>query len=390
MVTFNLFSASHLKFITMKIGYDAKRAFLNNTGLGNYSRWLIKLLASRYPQNTYYLYTPKIRPGKWPDLLRSINNIKIILPRSGLFSSFWRTKGVTANIRQDDVHIYHGLSHELPMGIKSAGVKPVVTVHDLIFMRFPQYFDFISRAIYKRKLTYACKAADKIIAISENTKHDLIELLLVNADKIEVIYQGCDASFKQKHDHLTKQAVRAKYKLPRSFVLSVGTVEERKNLMQVAKALLRIKGDTKLVVVGRHTKYAEKVKEILRDLDLFDRVIFLERVPFADLPVIYQMASVFVYPSRYEGFGIPILEALNSGVPVIAATGSCLQEAGGPGSLYISPDDDEALAGAINRVLTNDAVKASMIAEGLKFALNFDDDKLAGQYMRLYQQLTDA
>ncbi|TSD63252.1 glycosyltransferase family 4 protein [Inquilinus sp. KBS0705] len=374
----------------MKIGYDAKRAFLNNTGLGNYSRWLIKLLASSYPQNNFYLYTPKIRPGKWPDLLRSIPNIKTVFPKIALLTSWWRTNGIVNNIKRDGINIYHGLSHELPLDIKSSGAKTVVTVHDVIFMRYPQYFGVISRAIYKFKLTNACKTADKIIAISTKTRQDLIELLNVDADKIQVIYQGCDAAFKQQYSEGIKSSVSVKYNLPAGYLLSVGTVEERKNLALLVKALPLLSTSIKLVVVGRQTAYYKRINQLINQLDLQQRVVFLTDVPFTDLPVIYQLASVFVYPSRYEGFGIPILEALNSGVPVVASTGSCLEEAGGPDSSYNSPDDHKALAANINRILADDALKANMISKGLKFALNFADDKLAARYMHLYTTLHNA
>ncbi|RYU90230.1 glycosyltransferase family 1 protein [Mucilaginibacter terrigena] len=371
----------------MKIGYDAKRAFLNSTGLGNYSRWLIKLLASRYPQNTYYLYSPKIRPGKWPDLLRLIKNVITILPKPGVLTSLWRTKGVVKNLSNDGIDIYHGLSHELPLGITTPGIKSVVTIHDLIFMRFPQYFGLISRAIYKLKVAYACKTANIIIAISQKTKQDLVELLDIAPDKIEVVYQNCDEIFKAPCSDEKKQEIIKKYNLPGKFILSVGTIEERKNLGLLIEALPLI-NDIKVVVVGRHTAYASAVKAQLAKLNITNQVVFLDKVEFADLPVIYQLADVFVYPSKYEGFGIPVLEALNSGVPVIAATGSCLEEAGGPGSLYVNPDDAAGLAEKIALVLTDNPLREKMIADGKEYSRNFDDDKLAAQMMHLYKNLS--
>src|SRR5581483_8496685 len=173
----------------MRIGYDAKRAFLNRTGLGNYSRWLIQSLALYHPQNHYYLYTPKLKPGNnidFPSVVRTI------LPKSKLFTSWWRSSGIVQDLLRDKIDLYHGLSHELPAGIGKTGIKSVVTVHDLIFMRFPQYFSWINRVIYGAKLKYACQAADKIIAISDRTKQDIIELIGISPDKIEVVYQGCD------------------------------------------------------------------------------------------------------------------------------------------------------------------------------------------------------
>ncbi|OOQ56440.1 glycosyltransferase family 4 protein [Mucilaginibacter pedocola] len=374
----------------MKIGYDAKRAFLNNTGLGNFSRWLIKTTAEHYPQNTYLLYTPKLKPNKWRNFFSGFANIKTITPASKYLTALWRSRGVVNDLKRDGVDIYHGLSYELPMGIANSGIKSVVTIHDLIFLRFPKYYKFIDRLIYTSKTKRACKAADKIIAISEKTKQDLVEFLNISADKIDVIYQGCAPEFGILQTDEKKTSVKQKYALPDSYILSVGTIEERKNLLLLAKALLHSKTNMPVVVVGKATPYLDEVKAFLAANNLTDRMHFRHDVVFDDLPVIYQSATLFVYPSRYEGFGIPILEALVSGVPVIAATGSCLEEAGGEHSRYIAPEDAEGLAKQIDEVLGNDTLQQQMIAEGLNYAQRFEGRNLAAQLMNVYQQITHA
>ena len=371
----------------MHIGYDAKRAFLNNTGLGNYSRWLIKAMATHYPEHDYRLYTPQTKENRHLQFLKKIPHTYTIIPQGKLLSSWWRTKGIVKNLAADGIQVYHGLSHELPIGIKQSGIKSVLTVHDVIFMRFPQYFGFFDRAIYKAKLQYACKAANHIIAISQKTKDDLVELLHVDALKIKVIYQGCDPAFKLHQSDAQRKLVKKKYDLPKRYLLTVGTIEERKNLLLLVKSLVHTKGSVPLVVVGKPTKYLNEVKEFINANGLANRVIFLHEVSFDELPSFYQMATVFVYPSRYEGFGIPVLEAINSGVPVIAAKGSCLEEAGGPDSLYINPDDEQELAKQINRVWNSPALRQNMIAKGFDYAHYFDDEKLAGQLMQLYQNI---
>lgn len=370
----------------MKIGYDAKRAFLNNTGLGNYSRWLIKAMAGHYLGNEYFLYTPRVKLNSRLNFLSQYKNLITITPESKFFTSWWRSKGIVKDLKRDGIEIYHGLSHELPSGIDKSGIKSVLTVHDLIFMRLPGNFGAISRRIYETKVKYACRVADKIVAISQKTKDDIIELLGTDSAKIEVIYQSIDPIFTITQSAEQKGSVSSKYQLPEQFLLSVGTIEPRKNLLLLAKALKYI-NDTPLVVVGRPTKYLEEVKQYLNTNNLTNRVIFLHDVAFADLPAIYQLASVFIYPSRYEGFGLPVLEALNSGVPIIAATGSCLEEAGGPYSLYVSPDDEKGLAEKINLILSDDALMQNMIVQGLQYAANFADDKLSAQLMQLYKNL---
>ncbi|AYL97094.1 glycosyltransferase family 4 protein [Mucilaginibacter celer] len=371
----------------MKIGYDAKRAFYNNTGLGNYSRWLIKSIASIDPANALYLYTPKAKANSRLNFIGDYPNIHTVMPKSKWFTSFWRSKGIVKDLLRDDIELYHGLSHELPSGIEKTGIRSVVTVHDLIFMRYPKQFGPVNYRIYLAKVKHACKVADKIIAISQKTKDDLVELLGINPEKIEVIYQGCDLAFAVEQTTEQKSAVKQKYNLPDTFILSVGTIEERKNLLLLAKALNSVNNSIPVVVVGKQTKYTEEVKAYLAANNLTNRVIFLKDVTFAELPAVYQLATVFVYPSRYEGFGIPVLESLNSGVPVIAATGSCLEEAGGPDSMYVNPDDDKDLAAKINRVLADDELRQTMITNGRAYAANFTDDKLSLQLLQLYQNI---
>ncbi|MFI5159307.1 MAG: glycosyltransferase family 4 protein [Sphingobacteriales bacterium] len=371
----------------MKIGYDAKRAFLNNTGLGNYSRWLVKALAQYHPENTYYLYTPKVKPNPRLNFLQQFSNIKTVIPVGKLIKSWWRSKGIVKDLQRDGINIYHGLSHELPIGIGESGIKSVVTVHDLIFIRFPEQFGRISRTIYRLKVAKACAVADKIIAISKKTKEDLLELLNVDAAKIKVIYQGCDPIFKVEQSAEKKKTVAKKYNLPVDFILSVGTIEERKNLLLLVKALQKVENNIPLVVVGKPTKYLKLVKEYLSVNNLNNKVIFLHSVEFTDLPAIYQLAKVFVYPSRYEGFGIPVLEAITSGTPVIAAKGSCLEEAGGDGSVYVDPDDPGDLADKLNAVMSNEHLREKMIIKGKEYSLNFEDAKLADQLIQLYKSL---
>lgn len=375
----------------MKIGYDAKRAFYNNTGLGNYSRWLIKALAYFHPENSYFLYTPKAKANNRLSFLEDHGNISTVTPKSKFFTSFWRSKGIVKDLLHDGIELYHGLSHELPSGIGRNGIRSVVTMHDLIFMRYPKQFGWFNYRIYLAKVKHACKIADTIIAVSQKTKDDLVELLGINPNKIEVVYQGCDPAFAVMQTAEQKVAVKKMHNLPNEFLLSVGTIEERKNLLLIAKALSETKSNIPLVVVGRPTKYADLVNQYLTANNLTNRVFFLQDVTFAQLPAIFQLASIFIYPSRYEGFGIPILEALNSAVPVIAATGSCLEEAGGPDSCYVDPDDAAGLAQKIDLLLNDDTLRQNMIKKGLLFADNFTDDKLALQMQQLYlNTLTNA
>ena len=371
------------------IGFDAKRACQNRTGLGNYSRFVLSGLCRWAPQLRLQLYAPNPKKTQALDGLDHEPAISMRFPRtlwSKCMRSLWRVWGMTCALNRDGVQLYHGLSNELPLNINRAkGIKTIVTIHDLIFLRYPQYYKPVSRWIYHYKFRRACQIADRIIAVSECTKRDIIHFFGTPAEKIEVIYQGCDEQFRQPATEAQKAAVRERYQLPERYILYVGSIEERKNLMLLAQALPMLKDkNIHVIAVGRRTKYANRVQAFVEAQGLSSRFRMLSGVPFPDLPALYQMATIFVYPSRFEGFGIPLLEALCSSTPVIGCTGSCLEEAGGPSSLYVSPDDPQALSQAIDRILSDNALRQRMIADGNAYAEHFNGQKLTGQISALY------
>ena len=368
----------------MKIGFDGKRAANNLTGLGNYSRSLILQLANYFPHHQYLVYTSKVKDHPQIQAFFKTAAIKLQLAWKGLL---WRSFGILKQLKADKIQLYHGLSQELPFGIAGSGIKSIVTIHDLIYIRFPHYFPFIDRQIYRFKGQYACKHANGVIAISERTRQDLISLFKVPAEKVTVIYQSCDDSFKQAFEASRLETIKAKYALPDQYILNVGTIEERKNQLLLVQAMPALPLDCKLMLIGKEQEYTKKIRAEIERLGLTDRVIFLKDVSFLDLPGIYQMAKVFAYPSLYEGFGIPIIEALYSGVPVIAATGSCLEEAGGPDSIYVNPQDIEGLASALNKLLETPELCRQMIDLGLNFVQKFDNQVIASQVMAYYEAI---
>lgn len=369
----------------MRIGYDAKRLFCNHRGLGNYSRDLIRILNEYYPENQYDLYTPKIKI----DVPVNPQNTTVIQP-TGIYkffpSALWRSVGLTSDIKKSGDDIFHGLNQELPVGIEKLSVKKIITFHDAIFIRYPELYDSSYRRIYTAKNMHSCKIADRIIAISEQSKRDAVEFFNADPDKVDVIYQGCNNIFRQKASAEEKSNVMAKYNLPAGYLLFVGAIEPRKNIEAILQAIYQQKIDSPLVVVGRQTEYTKELHEVARKLGISNQVVFLHTVETSDLPVIYQQAQLFIYPSIFEGFGIPILEALCSQTPVITSTGSCFEETGGKFSLYVKPQNTEEIGSAIQRVLTDATLQNTMKSEGLKHADYFTDDKIANRLMNLYQK----
>lgn len=368
-----------------RIGFDAKRAAQNRTGLGNYSRFVIEMLLKYAPGNEYLFYIPSERKNKLLNI--DALNVKNVYPQSvwKKLASIWRVWGIKRDIRRDSIDLFHGLSNELPLNIhKQDRARSIVTIHDLIFLKFPEYYKPIDRWIYNFKFRRACINADRIIAVSECTKRDIISCYGIAEDKIDVVYQGCDELFAKVAPEEKKSEVRRKYGLPEKYILYLGSIEERKNLLQLAKALNHLKSDISVVAVGKRTPYAKLVDDYVQQNNLSDRLMMIHNAPFADLPSLYQMSSVFVYTSFYEGFGIPILEALNSSVPVIAATGSCLEEAGGEGTIYVSPTDEKELAARLDEVLNDEALRSTMIEKGKEYASRFTMDKLVCSLLDVY------
>ena len=369
----------------MNIALDAKRAFHNTRGLGNYSRDLIRIL-QEHEIGHLYLFNPQKRKFLG---VKIDNNTTEITPQSFFWKklkSLWRSLKITAIARDLPIDIYHGLSGEIPHNIHRY-VPTVVTIHDLIFMRYPQLYSFFDRKMHYRKFLYAAHNAQHIIAISEQTKQDIIRYLGVPENKISVVYQGCHKAFKQTYTEAEKAAVRIKYQLPERFVLNVGAIEPRKNALEIVKAIAPLP-DLSLVLVGKQTAYYQQIRNYAQQHHMEHRVQALKGVTMEELAIIYQLSEVFCYPSVFEGFGIPIIEALFSGVPVITTQGSCFPEAGGSNSIYISlTNAAQEIRQAITHINSHPQLRQQMINSGYQHAQNFTDEAVYKQLITVYQQL---
>ena len=367
----------------MRIGFDAKRAFNNYSGLGNYSRYIIFNICRFYPENDCLLYTPAIAD---PDLFHEPEGTVIKRPKTavGKYSrSYWRSFRLTHWLGDDAVDIYHGLSNEIPYGIHRTPIRSVITIHDLIFLQRPELYKSFDRYVYRKKIEYGAKYATRIIAVSEQTRQDIVQLLGVDDSRIRVIYQGCNRQFYSRVSSEALQYTRQRFDLPGIYLLYVGTIEERKNLLRVVDAIHTGRIDCPLVVVGRKTTYFNQVRNYIEKNGM-NHVQFLDQVQVSDLPAIYQGSSGFIYPSSYEGFGIPILEALNSGVPVITSAGGCLEETAGKGGLLIDPEDRDQMIFAIRQVLEDSAIRDRLIREGGVHALKFREEQTIPALYNVY------
>jgi glycosyltransferase involved in cell wall biosynthesis len=375
----------------MKIGIDAKRIVNNTAGLGSYGRTLTNILAAD-SRLDLHLYAP----NKGRDALRGQiverENVKFhywkkgFLPKA-LGSGLWRSYGIVSDLKRDGIELYHGIAGELPIGIRKSGIKSVVTVHDVIFLHHPEFYRQHDGWVYRWKFRHTLQEADHFVAISETTKRDLIKYAHVDESKITLIYQTCAPRFSAMRDKALEERVRTLYSLPGRFLLSVGTVETRKNILLAIKALHHLPDDLALVVVGSYKQYTKVVNDYIAKHGMENRVILLHNVPDEHLPAFYTMAEAFVYPSWYEGFGIPVVEAIHSGLPVVACTGSSLEEAGGPDCLYVAPDDEQAMAEAIRQSLRGAPGREGRIAKSQDYVRRFEDNDIARQMTALYERL---
>ncbi len=383
----------------LTIAFDAKRAYQNGTGLGHYSRTLIASLATFYPNHQYYLCAPRLT-NRFNSA--QFKNVQTLTPANFLarqFPAVWRSNWVKSDLDKYKVDIYHGLSHEIPLGIHKTGTRSVVTIHDLIFERYPDQYKWLDVQIYRAKFKYACRYADHIIAISQQTKDDIIEYYNIPAEKISICYQSCNPQFTQTVSIQERKRVQQLYALPNEYFLYVGSVIERKNLLNICKAyhLLNDKINTPLVVIGEGGAYLEQVKSYVAENGLQKKVIFLSEHPAAkktvafqqatDFPAIYQMAKAMIYPSVFEGFGIPVLEALWSRIPVITSNISCLPETGGDAAFYVNPYSAQQIADALLQVLNDSKLVNERVEKGWQHAQKFIPEKCAEAVMQVYLRL---
>ena len=371
------------------IGVDAKRIVRNGTGLGSYGRTLVNDL-SKFPLNLR-LYAPdegraalRNQVSKSENIVFSVRKHRFLggkTPFSAIENAYWRSRGIVNDLKRDGVQLFHGLSGELPFGIHKSGIKTVVTIHDLIFLRHPEFYNPIDVKLYAWKFRQTLRETDHIIAISECTKRDILAYggSDVSEDKITLIYQSCAPRFSTPSSVAPSPFGR--------YVLSVGSIEPRKNTLLALKALTYIPSDVSLVLVGRHTKYTDQLIAYAKTHQLESRLKILHGVPDDQLPALYAGAECFVYPSVYEGFGIPIIEAISCGLPVVACTGSCLEEAGGPDSLYVAPDDVLGMGNAIRSCLKGAEGREQRIQRSMDYIRRFSGNDVAAQVVEVYKNL---
>ena len=366
----------------MRIGIDARMIYYTQAGISQYTQRLIRALTEIDHENEYFIIQ------NWRDrvplsLNHNFRRVPFISPAHHWLEQWF----LRFELPPLGLDVLHSPDFIPPFRYNC---KSVITIHDLAFLLYPQLLTKDS-ARYYGQIDQAVLRTDHIIAVSQNTKEDIIRLLGVPEDKITVIYEAANPIYRPIEDDEELRRVREKYHIAGDFILFVSTIEPRKNLPALLRAFRQLLNDYKpevqLVVAGRRGWLSENVFSLVDELELTEDVLFLGRVPLEDLPPLYTAARLFAYTSTYEGFGLPPLEAMACGTPVVVSNVSSLPEVVGDAALLVAPDDIPGLTVALWRGLTDEARRAELIAKGFRRAQCFSWEKAARQTLAVYQSL---
>ena len=372
----------------MKIGIITNFIDEQAGGIATYSYNLIKNLNKIDKKNKYFLIHHTIK-----NLEIYSRNKEIIFPLKNIPFKWtsWRFFRLPLFLRKNNafsLDIIHDTFEIGPLSV-NLPTKKIITVYDLSAYLFPQYHNFLNYLLHKLLFKKTLLNVDCVLTISKNSKNDLIRHFSISPNKIKVTYLGVNEKFRVYKNKIKLDNVRVTYNLPKKFILYIGTLEPRKNIPNLLKAYAKLCGRIKipLIIVG---KIGWKYKEIFKTIencDLKDKIILLGYIREEDLPAMYNLATVFVYPSFYEGFGLPVLEAMACGCPVVTSNISSLPEVAGKAAIMINPYNVNALAKAISKVLTDENLRKSMIKKGLKQVQKFSWNRCAKQTLGVYNKI---
>lgn len=365
------------------IAYGLDRPF---TGIGRYTVEMVRALAALQDAPELVLLTAG-DVGPLSDLplqrvpLRGCRLMPALLTHGQL-----QLRVLAARQGLDVIHDPVGVA---PFGFGAGSARTVITIHDVIPLSFPGVSTRMDSLIYRQWLPFAARRVDRVLTVSAASSTDIQRHLGVRPDRIEVISPGVSAHFRTASTTDTR-SVREKYDLPERFILSVGNVEERKNVRRVIEAYAHIRRSDlpqKLVIVGPHNWRFNEIIEAANLSDYRDDVRFTGYVDAADLPTIYRAADVFAFPSLYEGFGLPVIEAMAAGTPTVTSNRSSLPEAAGDAALTVDPEDPMAIAAAITRLLTDSVLADDLRARGVARAAEFTWERMARAVLASYQAI---
>ena len=371
----------------LKIFYDGRTIRKGKTGVGVYAKNLLVALTEISKIRLNVLLLEDIQDAKKINCIRTAVSYE-----SHPFGDLWETFLLPVYLKKKKVKVVHSPTFHLPLF--TPGIKKVVTIHDLVMYKYP-YTQPTAFRIYSRIHTMiSAKLSEAIIVSSAATKKDVVDTFKIDENKVHVIH-GAD-TFRPIKEISLLEGIRAKYNLPEKYILFVGAIEPRKNLYRLIQSYYDVKTnkqiEQKLVICGGKgwLKEHERILKLIKERGIEKDVIFPGYIPDEDLPAIYSMADLFVYPSLYEGFGLSPLEAMACGCPVITSNTSSLPEVVGEAAIMVNPEDIEGLADAMCRVLTNNELRLKMKKQGIERAKMFSWERCAAETLEVYKNLISA
>ena len=370
------------------IAMDISSIFRSRAGVGHYTKNLTRELLSYNTNSRELIFIIKERIKI--NLKRKRNNI--IRFCNAIMHLFWEQLAIPVFLRKNGINLFHSPAFVCPL-IKIC--PTIITIHDMAYLLYPGKFVNAYRRYLKFWVPLCVKVADKVITDSFCSKRDIIRLLKIPEEKIEVVYLGKDSSFKQITDKALIDEFCIKHGIKKKFILHVGTLEPRKNITGLIKAYSIFKKennecDFNLVIAGEKGWMYSSIFALVEKLKLENSVTFIGYIEDGELPILYNAAKVFVYPSLYEGFGLPVLEAMACGIPVITSNTSSLPEIVGDAGIMVDPRDSAALAAAIQKVILDNDLREEMIRKGLKKAENFSWEKTAKETTQIYNKVLNS
>ncbi|MEO0101133.1 MAG: glycosyltransferase family 1 protein [candidate division WOR-3 bacterium] len=360
----------------MRIGIDVSRLQEEKRGVGHYLFNLLENISRLDKEDEFYLYSPrpiKFYPAQGGNWHYRFGH----LPLPG---SFWFQTEGKKFIAKDEIDIFLGSCNIIPLNLPKR-IKKVLVIHDLVFIFYPERMANYNRLVHKLFFEKSIKVTDYLIALSNRMKRDIIQYFRVESKKIFVIYEGVREMFSPQEEKVLN--IRKRYNLPRPYILTVGTLEPMKNHIILLRALKKLKLDWDLVIIGKKGWKAEGFFSALKELRIGERVKILGYLPAEDLPPFYTGAEIFVFPSLYEGFGLPVLEAMACGTPVICSNVSSLPEIGGDAVLYFNPHSVEELVSQIERLIGDSELREKLKERGIERAKKFSWQKTAEETIKV-------
>lgn len=379
----------------MKVSLELQPCLKNKSGIGVYTYEIAKNIQKFDDINfcgDIFNFINRDNIDASIEGLNFNNNIFKLFPY-GVYRRIWSYVPIKHNwLFNDKSDIYHFFNFIVPPRIKG---KVITTIHDMTYELYPETMDKRNLKRIKNDIQYSVNRADKIITVSESSKKDIINFLSVDESKIEVIYNGVEYDrFNKSYSEDEKSKIRVKYTLPENYILYMGTLEPRKNIESIIEAFSLFKKENtpsskniKLVIAGKKGWLFESIFNLVHKLNIKDDVIFTDYIAENDKSIIYNMASLFIFPSLYEGFGIPVLEAMASSVPVITSSVSSLPEVAGDAAILVAPKDIQSIAKYIGEILGNEELNKNLVEKGHKQAKKFTWESSAEKLVNIYRNL---